>query len=101
MRAGGDPGLDESSELGLRAGYGQTTLARVPPPPDERVRCHVLVELRETAPAVSRDILHLQADFAQRFALPGHGGRGESPLRVTRDACNGGGKRRGVRIPVA
>jgi hypothetical protein len=58
------------------------------------------VNLRWAAAAVSRAILQLQADFAQRFALPGHGGRGETPVRVTRDARNRGCKRRGVRIPM-
>jgi hypothetical protein len=61
--AGGDPGLDERSELNLRAGRRQTSLARMPRPPNESVRCNVFVDFRETAPAVARAILQLQTDF--------------------------------------
>src|SRR6266850_6655378 len=101
VRTGDYPCPDESSELGLRAGGGRTPLARVPGPPDERVLCHVLADLREAPPTVSRAILQLQADRAQRFPLPGHGSWSETPVRVTRNACNGGRQRREVRIPMA
>src|SRR2546423_1230575 len=101
VRTGDYPCPDESSELGLRAGGGRTPLARVPGPPDERVLCHVLANLREAPPTVSRAILQLQADLAQRFPLPGHESWSETPVRVTRNAWNGGRQRREVRIPMA
>ncbi len=64
MCTGGDPGLDECSELDLRAGCRRTSLARVPRPPDERVRCHMFVDFREREPAISLAILQLQTDIA-------------------------------------
>src|SRR5260370_26976902 len=101
LRPGGNPGLDEGSELRLRARSGRTPLAWVPRPPDERVRGHVLVELRETAPAVASAILQFQADVAQRFALPSHGGGGETPAPGPPRARNRGCPRGGVRVPMA
>ena len=101
MRTAGDPGLDERSDLSLRAGCRQTSFARVPRPSNERVLCHVFLDFRETASAVARAILELQTDFGERFALPGHGGRSESPVRVTRDAGNRGSERCDVRVSMA
>jgi len=101
MCTGGDPGLYQCSKLSLRTRCGQTSLARMPCPPDQSVRGHVLADFRETASAVSRAILQLHADFAQRFVLPGHRGRSDTPLRVTRDAGNRGYTRCEVRISMA
>src|SRR5437868_8202423 len=49
----------------------------------------MLLQQPERAPAIARRILHLLADLAERFPLPGHLDRGEPPARMARNALVG------------
>src|SRR5580704_4300718 len=66
------PRPNERPELRLRAGSWDASLAGVPRPADQRVRRHVLMDLRKAPTAVSCVILHLQTDLVRRFTLPRH-----------------------------
>ena len=100
VRAGCDPGLDQGSEVGLSAGSRRASLTGMPRPADKRICSHVLVDIPETSSTVSRFVLNLQTNFAQRLALPGHGGWSEAPTRVTGNTGNPGTGDHDILIPV-
>ena len=72
MCAGIDPGLNEFAEPRLRAGGGRAASPGVPTPGDQIVLGEVLMQQGQVASAVTRPILQLRANFAERFAFPGH-----------------------------
>ena len=72
MCAGIDPGLNELAEPRLRAWSGRAASAGVPTPGDQIVLGEVLMQQGQVASTVARPILQLRANFAERFAFPGH-----------------------------
>jgi hypothetical protein len=71
-RAGGNPGVDQLTESGLRPRRRITAHSGMPRRADEIIRGHVVMDPGEAEAAISLGILDLLADIVERLALPRH-----------------------------
>jgi hypothetical protein len=82
LRPGFHPSFDERARLLLRARRGLASKSWRPGPTDQMIFADMLDERIERTVSVTRRILDLGANLAERLALPCHFTRGEVPDRV-------------------
>src|ERR1700730_13473639 len=86
-RTGLNPRVDQCAGLLLRSGRGMAAKPGRPGPADQRVAADMMDEIIQRAAAVTFAILDLNADLAERLALPRHLPWREVPFRMSPHTC--------------
>jgi hypothetical protein len=89
LSAAFDPSLDQVTQLFLAAGGWIAPGSWIPTPRNQVVARQVFMQQLKAASTIALRVFDLPANFANRFAFPGHLDRRKAPARMTRYALEG------------